>query len=270
MDAVAVGDHTFNTYAGMREVILNGHKVRLFDSIDELPIVRFHRYNRMLLVDAGIGSDIQDFDAHIERVVRYLRKGDNDSAAKELDNLRQNVYMIMQGQSVRDLSFACLVESIDDNVKDDLSPEALAKVVEILGDTPRKRLTDLYQSVKKKIDEELSLYFPAMFDDVTTREYYDIMKRLAVLNLKMVTDGESDELRRQADEIREKLVLYSKPKVFTGHDGVEVRHDKEFETMCLTITKETGRDAKAMTVLEYYNAYDYLQQKARKAQNKAR
>lgn len=150
MDAVAVGDHTYYTYAGMREVILNGHKVRLFDSIDELPIVRFHRYNRMLLVDAGIGSDIQDFDAHIERVVRYLRKGDNDSAAKELDNLRQNVYMIMQGQSVRDLSFACLVESIDDNVKDDLSPEALAKVVEILGDTPRKKLTDLYQSVKKK------------------------------------------------------------------------------------------------------------------------
>lgn len=109
-----------------------------------------------------------------------------------------------------------------------------------------------------------------MFDDVTTREYYDIMKRLAVLNLRMVTDGETYERRRQADEIREKLVLYSKPKVFTGHDGVEVRHDKEFETMCLTITKETGRDAKAMTVLEYYNAYDYLQQKARKAQNKAR
>jgi len=40
--------------------------------------------------------------------------------------------------------------------------------------------------------------------------------------------------------------------------------------MCLAITKETGRDAKTMTVLEYYNAYEYLREKSRKTQNKAR
>ena len=73
-----------------------------------------------------------------------------------------------------------------------------------------------------------------------------------------------------AEQLREKLVLFQKPKVFTGHDGLEVRHDKEFETMCLAITKETGRDAKRMTVLEYYNAYEYLREKSRQTQNKAR
>lgn len=254
----------------MKQVQLNGHSVRIFDSIDELPIVRFHKYNRMILVDAGIGSDISDFDAHIERVVRYIRKGDNDSAAKELDNLRQNVYMIMQGQSVNDLSFACLVESIDGVPCDDLSPEGLQKIVDTLGGVTRKELADAYQSAKKKIDEELALYFPSLFDDVTTREYYDILKRLTVTNLSRIAEGDSDERRQKAEELRERLVLFQKPKVFTGHDGLEVRHDKEFETMCLAITKETGRDAKGMTVLEYYNAYEYLQEKARKAQNKAR
>lgn len=134
----------------MKDLTLNGHQVRIYDSIDELPIVRFHRYNRMLLVDAGIGSDISDFDGHIERVVRYIRKGENENAAKELDNMRQNVYMIMTGQSVNDLSFACLVESIDGEQCDDISPEGLAKVVEMLGGTPRKELADEYQSVKKK------------------------------------------------------------------------------------------------------------------------
>ena len=72
----------------MKEVELNGHKVRLYDSIDDLPIVRFHRYNRMLLVDAGIGAEIGDLDNHLERVVRYIRKGDNENATKELENMR--------------------------------------------------------------------------------------------------------------------------------------------------------------------------------------
>ena len=251
----------------MKEVKLNGHDVRVYDSIDDLPMVRFHRYNRMLLVDAGIGSEIGDFDSHIERVVRYIRKGDNDNAAKELDNLRQNVYMIMQGQSVRDLSFACLVESIDGVRCDDLSPEGLQKVLHMLGGATRRELTEAFQSVKKKIDDELGLYFPSLFDDVTTREYFDILKRLTVAMLARMTDGEDGS---KEEELRDRLVLFQKPKVFTGHEGLEVRHDKDFETMCLAITKETGRDAKTMTVLEYYNAYEYLREKSRKTQNKAR
>jgi len=251
----------------MKEVKLNGHDVRAYDSIDDLPMVRFHRYNRMLLVDAGIGSEIGDFDSHIERVVRYIRKGDNDNAAKELDNLRQNVYMIMQGQSVKDLSFACLVESIDGVRCDDLSPEGLQKVLHMLGGATRRELTEAFQSVKKKIDDELGLYFPSLFDDVTTREYYDILKRLTVAMLARMTD---DDDGSREEELRDRLVLFQRPKVFTGHEGLEVRHDKDFETMCLAITKETGRDAKTMTVLEYYNAYEYLREKSRRTQNKAR
>lgn len=134
----------------MKELTLNGHKVRIYDSIDELPMVRFHKYNHTLLVDAGIGSEIGDFDAHIERVVRYIRKGDNENAAKELDNLRQNVFMIMQGQSVKDLSFAVLVAEIDGEPQNDISQEGLQKVVELLGGATKKELIDIMQSVKKK------------------------------------------------------------------------------------------------------------------------
>ena len=254
----------------MREKEFNGHKVLIYDSIDELPIQRFHKYNRYLLVDAGIGSEIADFDSHIERVVRYIRKGDNENAGKELENLRQSVFMIMAGQSTKHLSFACLVKSIDGEEKTDLSPEGLEKVLELIGGTPRQELREAFESVKKKIDEELGLYFPSLFDDVRTREFYDIMKRLTLNRLLQITDGATDERKQMAEAMREQLVLYSKPKVFTGKDGVEVRHDKEFETMCLLITKETGRDAKQMTVLEYYNAYEYLKEKSRKTQNKAR
>ena len=126
----------------MKNVELNGHKVQVYDSIDDLPMVRFHRYNKMLLVDAGVGAEMSDFDAHIERAVRYFRKGDNDNGAKELDNLRQCVYLIITEQGIRDLSFACLVKSIDGEPCDDLSEDGLKKVLHTLGGATRKELTE--------------------------------------------------------------------------------------------------------------------------------
>ena len=124
----------------MKEVKLHGHKVRLYQSIEELPMARFHKYNKFLLLDAGIGSDIQDFDNHIERVVKYIRKGENENAAKEMENMRLNVYVILQEQNVRDMSFACLVESIDDKPCDDLSEEGLTDILKTLGGVPRKEI----------------------------------------------------------------------------------------------------------------------------------
>ena len=134
----------------MKEVELAGHKVRLFDSIDELPIVRFHKYNRFLLVDAGIGSDISDYDAHVERVIAYVSKGDIDNFKKEFENLRQNLFLIMAECSPKFLSFACLVESIDGQPQTDLSQEGLQKVLNMLGGASKGDVTEVLSSVKKK------------------------------------------------------------------------------------------------------------------------
>lgn len=253
----------------MKKIKLNGHKVAIYDSIDELPMVRFHKYSKMLLVDAGVGSDINDFDAHIERAVRYFRGGDNDNGAKELENLRQCVYLILQEQSVKDLSFACLVAEIDGKPCDDLTEDGLTKVVKMLGGTPRKEMVDELASAKKKIDEELITYFPDLFDDGNTKEYYDVMKRRTVAVLENIINGESKEREKIIDDMTDKMVLYVKPKVFAGRQSVEIQHDKAFESMCLTISRETHADAKRMTVMEYYNAYDYIRKMAKERQKTA-
>lgn len=253
----------------MKKIKLKKHEVVLYDSIDELPIKRFHAYNRMLLVDAGIGSDIADFDHHVERIVRYHTKGDKENFAKEFENLRQNVYLIMNQQSPEHLSFACLVAKVDGKECNDLSADGLQRVLDLIGDVSRGEVTEAMASVKKKIDDELSLYFPALFDDVRTREYYDIVKRMTVNMLERVTDGDSKERREKAEALREQLLLFSKPRQFSGTKGVEVQHDKEFESMCLVISKETGVEAKNMNVMEFYNAYEYIKNE-QKRQNKAR
>lgn len=252
----------------MKEVRLDGHRVVVYNSIDELPMERFHRYNKMLLVDAGVGSEISDFDARIERCVRYIRKGDNENAAKELDNLRQNVFLIMQEQGVRDLSFACLVQSIDGEPCNDISEEGLTKVLERLGGVPRRQMTDALQSVKKKIDDELSVYFPDIFNDVESKEWYDTLKRRTLAVLENIINGSSDERDRAIEDMTERMVLYSRPKVFSGSKSVEIEHDKNFESLCLTIQSETHADAKRMTVLEFYNAYEYIRRLSKERKKK--
>lgn len=134
----------------MKELKLNGHKVELYGSIEELPIVRFHKYNKCLLVDAGVGSDLSAFDGHIERVVRYIRSDKREEAAKEMENLRQNVYLIIEGISPNHLAFSCLVAKIDDKPCDDLSDDGLYKVMKLIGGTPLQDITANTEAVKKK------------------------------------------------------------------------------------------------------------------------
>jgi hypothetical protein len=256
----------------MTEVKLNGHRVELYSSIEELPIVRFHKYNKCLLVDAGVGSDLTAFDAHIERAVRYIRADKRDEAAKELDNLRQNVYVIIQGMSPQHMAFACLVSRIDGKAQADLSDEGLQKVLQQLGGTPLKDITAQVEAVKKKIDEELTLYFPEIFDDSRSKEYYDMMKERTRAMLACIIEGDTQERQERVERLTDRMITYSKPKKFTGAGSMEIEYDKQFEDMCLVISQHLHADAKKMTVLEYYNAYQYINKQAKAAnkQNKAR
>lgn len=124
---------------------------------------------------------------------------------------------------------------------------------------------------KKKIDTELSLYFPKIFDDSRTKEYYDLLKARARAMLDCVLDGDTEENKQRVEELTDKMLTFNKPKKFTGSESVEIEYDKQFETMCLTISEHLNKDAKKMTVIEYYNAYNYIekQMKPRKTQNKA-
>lgn len=241
--------------------VIAGKSVRLYDSIDELPIVRFHKYNKYLLIDSGIGSDLSDIDAHIERLYRYM-KHDSKEAIQELQNLRQSLYMVSMEISPKFLSFAVLVESIDGIKADDLSDEGLRKVLETLKDSPTNVVSDLVDTLKKKVDSELKLYFPAIFEDSTLKEYYDKLKiRTRVVLDSILEDKDIDE---ELERIDFSLLNYSKPKCFIGKESEEIKFDKQFENMCLLIGQKLNKDAKLMNVLEYYNAFDYIRNENKK------
>lgn len=250
----------------MKNVQIKGMNVELYDSIEDLPIMRFHKYNKMLLVDAGIGSDLSDFDRHVEKAIRYAHSKTPQLAAVELENLRQNVYFIQSGISPRHLAFAVLVKSIDGNPCNDLSDDGLQKIVDLFADVPNAELTAHLEAVKKKIDDELRLYFPRLFDDATLKEYYDKLKQRTIVVLRTIIDGRATEAdAKEIDDITTELITYFNPQAFTGSESVEIRHDRQFENMCLILSQNLHVDPKKFTVLEYYNAFEYIKEQAKKA-----
>lgn len=256
----------------MRTVKLKGHNVLLYTSIEELPVVRFHKYNKCLLLDAGIGSDMTALDGHIERVVQFIRQNKREEAGTEMENLRQSVYMMMQEMSPKMMAFACLVKEIDGEAADDLSDEGLQRIVGMLGDVPVREMTAQMDAVKKKIDDELTVCYPAIFDDSRNKEFYDILKERTKVMLDSILEGDTEDRQKDIDDLTGRLVTFSKPQKFTGTESMEIAYDRRFDDMCIVIGRELHAEAKRMTVTEYYNAYLFIEKDRRrqKTQNKAR
>lgn len=243
------------------------HTVEMYDAIDELPIVRFHKYQKLLLIDAGVGSDIVAFDQRTEKMRRYLMDGKIDHAKQELENLRQSVFMIQNEISPKHRAFAVLVAKMDGRECNDLTDEALARLTRELNDAPEKELTAQLEAVKKKIDEELRIYFPALFGDSQVKEYYDLLKKRTLVLLRNIIDGvERPDETPEIEKLTTALLTYSNPKTFTGSESAEIQFDRQFENLCLVLSEQLHVKPKEYTVLEFYNAFDFVQERAKQAE----
>ena len=251
----------------MVTVKIGKHTVEMYDGIDELPIVRFHKYQKLLLIDSGIGSDIASFDQHIEKTRRLLMTGKNDQAQKELENLRQCVYMIQTGLSPKHRAFAVLITKLDGKTCNDISDDALEKIVETLKEAPESTIAASLDAAKKKIDDELILYFPRLFDNSEIKEYFDLLRKRTLMILNNIIAGEKEpDATDFVERLTTELIIYTNPKKFTGSDGLEIQFDRQFENLCLALSEQLNVEPKKYTVLEFYNAFDFLQERAKAAE----
>jgi len=119
--------------------------LKMYDDIDQLPIARFNKANKYWMLHDNIGSSIQDFDLnHFNKIA--LLAGDKDKCKAELQNFRILVYNIQNEINVEHLSFACLVHSVNGEEHEDLSEDALEK---LLSDLSKRGLTQ--ELLKKKL-----------------------------------------------------------------------------------------------------------------------
>lgn len=113
----------------MKELKVGRRKVLLYDSIDDLPLENWHKINKYMLIEAGVGSTLLDFDERIKGSLIHLKAGNLDKAATEINNMRQLFLFLTNEMSVAHLAFACLVHSIDGEMVKDISDEGLKNVL---------------------------------------------------------------------------------------------------------------------------------------------
>lgn len=244
----------------MKNLLINKKIVRVYDSIDEMPIINFQKYNKYLLIDSGIGSDVDDIDAHITRIAKFIKANNNKKALQELQNMRQNMYMVNSGISPKYLAFAALIHSVDGKEVNDLSDDGLKALLKELKEIKHSKVIDFLLWLKKKVANELEIYFPGDFVNSKEKEAYDKLKNRTLLVLDSIIN--STDNTEQIESIDAAMLNMHTPKVFIGSESVEVKYDKQFESMCLLIAQKTSMDARKMTVLQFYNAIDNIKAQA--------
>ena len=132
---------------------INGHIVEHYAGIDELPFARYQEYTRGLLIEAGVGGDLEAFGRHIAAIRRYNADGDKESVEHSAVNLMQSVHFAMDRINPKMIAFAALVASIDGKERNDLSEtgmKATAEELARMGGTVG-RMWELFAAAKKKL-----------------------------------------------------------------------------------------------------------------------
>ncbi len=137
----------------MKTVKIGKHTVEYYDGdVTELPVPRFHAFQKHLLIASGVGSTIEDISSHVNKIRAFIEKGEHGKAKEELQNLNHNMYFVMKHISPRDYAFAALVYSVDGKEWTDFTDEGCKRLAEML--TPHQSRTwfdRVVNAVKKKL-----------------------------------------------------------------------------------------------------------------------
>lgn len=240
----------------MRKETLNGHKIEFFDDISELSVERFHQYSRYMLVASGVGDSIDDIDKHINKIMALLTR-DVKKAQQELLNLRQNIFLVAHQRDIRHKAFMFLAKSVDGEDWKDFSDKGIEELYQIVNGESLAKFDAAMRDVILEIDDQLQRYFPEMFNDAEEKNYCDFLRKRALLQMDEIQNGSdhSEEIEKLSDEIWKKY----EPKSFENDKSV-VDYDRQFENMCLILSKEFSGGVKGYTVMEFYSAYHLLKE----------
>lgn len=250
----------------METKTLGGKKVKYYDSIDELPIVNYQKFNKYVLFSANIGNDINSVVKHHTNILKLI-DFDVNKAKLELSNTIQSLLFIENNINTDLMAFACLIYSIDDVVVTDYSDTNLKAIIASLNSEKIGTFTKLLEALKKKLNTELEAYYPDYFSS-TKQEHKNkaLLVQHTKLQLKLIlakTDDERSALKEKLKAINTKILNSYKVLPMTGKNTYEIKYDKQFESCCMAIAQETGLDPYKLTVFQFYGLLENLQKQAK-------
>ena len=135
----------------MRKLNLKGKEVQFYDSIHDLPIRRFQKFNKHMMIACEVGESVSDYDKRMQRANGYLRAKDIDGAINEITNQRQCLYNILEEYSPSGLALCTLVYSIDGKIYSVVTDEDLQEIQNTLDSLgfSKEMLDNTISEVKK-------------------------------------------------------------------------------------------------------------------------
>lgn len=249
----------------MDSLIIGGHRIEYYSSIDDTPIPRYMNFNRLVMLDAGIGSDLAAIDAHDKRIIEWIRKGDLEKAEAEVRSRNQAIHWVLDNTSPSLMSFAVLVRSIDNEIVYDISDSSCKKLVQRFGEFgATKGIIDrTIQALKKNFNHELEISFPEKANNPRLKESFIHRKKRVLLILKKIINNKID-VEAQIKRIDDFLLSMVNPQSFTGSKGFEASYIRSYEEMSFFLSQHTSHNPKEMTVREYMTAFDVLKKQLTK------
>lgn len=257
----------------MRKISINEtDHILIYGNAQEMVLKRYAKFQKYLLYKTGIGSDIESVTNHFQNLHSFIAHDMKAELKKEAENLHYNFYMILQEMDYEDLAFAVSIHSINGELLTDISEENLIDVVNRLSDMgmTKELLTETVEEIKKKILNDLKLYFPHFYTDSDDITFYQKIKQRIMLTADLIESGEEpDEIVKKLHDISRFFADLRKPNNFRTdeHDNCTVVLESNFESLCSMIEANGHTDAKNMTLIEFYSRLEFMRKSNEAAKN---
>ncbi len=132
---------------------LNRTWLKVYETIHELPITRFHELQKLALQDIGIGDTMEAVWKHFGRLETMINGQLWKEAQGEMKNLYNNTFFMIERIDIKSSCFAMMIESIDGKPFESVSDEYIDETLLYLS---KKGLTigmvnDVVDEVKKNL-----------------------------------------------------------------------------------------------------------------------
>lgn len=128
------------------------HTVEFYSSAETMPIMRYQKFNKYLMIDNEVGSTIGDYDKRMSKAIQFVHSDMKTEALKELENNRQNVFHCLSEYSPKNKAIAILVKKIGNREYTSIDSDTLDEIEQKLDEIgfTKKMMDETISDIKKK------------------------------------------------------------------------------------------------------------------------
>lgn len=250
-------------------ITIEGIEIELHHSVKTLPILRYKRLFGLLMEDSGLGGSIADVFTRLQTISNYAEIKKQQEVFDEATNLTFTLWHTLNNESYKVQALACLITSINGESFADYEGESLTKMVGKVNRISEGEIRKLLTKIKGGIDEQLQMYFPAIFS--TDIQHIENLRDYFYWNAKLLQGEEERTAKAKIEELNDYFQRVGTPQVFNPRDerSIVIGADKEFERTINIMEENQMHNVKQLTTFEYYSKVEYLTQKTKSLKDSA-